>query len=78
MTLSVEESENALAEHPELAPYIRKVINDRQMLYGLEYSYCLFLNGYSESILSIPLVAEKLSSETLFFALPPQTVQSLF
>lgn len=66
MTLSFEEAETALTEHPELAPYIRKMINGRQMLYGIEDSYCLFLNGYPESILSIPLVAERLRRRDAF------------
>lgn len=66
MTLSVQEAEDALAEHPELAPYIRRLLDARHMLYGIENSYCLFLNGYSEGILSIPLVAERLRGRDAF------------
>lgn len=66
MTLSVQEAEDALAEYPELAPYIRRLLDARHMLYGIEDSYCLFLNGYPESILSIPLVAERLRRRDVF------------
>lgn len=66
MTLSVEEAETALTEHPELAPYVRRLLDARQMLYERKETYCLFLNGYSESILSISIVAERLRLRDIF------------
>ena len=66
MTLSFEEAETALTEHPELAPYVRRLLDARQMLYERKETYCLFLNGYPESILSIPLVAERLRRRDVF------------